>query len=122
MARFTYSVITRQGQPESGRVEAPDRMSALRLLTAKPVLFVANVHEKDLPKGNKYSDAVQKWANEHLNPSIPWERELRAIIKNAISRAQNPTDFTYRRPQRKFVEDFVAAWTKVMNADRFDLK
>jgi catalase-peroxidase len=23
--------------------------------------------------------------------------------------------------QEKFVEDFVAAWTKVMNADRFDL-
>jgi len=23
--------------------------------------------------------------------------------------------------QAKFVEDFVAAWTKVMNADRFDL-
>jgi len=24
--------------------------------------------------------------------------------------------------QEKFVKDFVAAWTKVMNADRFDLK
>jgi catalase-peroxidase len=23
--------------------------------------------------------------------------------------------------QEKFVQDFVAAWTKVMNADRFDL-
>jgi catalase-peroxidase len=23
--------------------------------------------------------------------------------------------------QQKFVRDFVAAWTKVMNADRFDL-
>jgi catalase-peroxidase len=23
--------------------------------------------------------------------------------------------------QAKFVQDFVAAWTKVMNADRFDL-
>jgi catalase-peroxidase len=23
--------------------------------------------------------------------------------------------------QAKFIEDFVAAWTKVMNADRFDL-
>ena len=23
--------------------------------------------------------------------------------------------------QQKFVQDFVAAWTKVMNADRFDL-
>jgi catalase (peroxidase I) len=24
--------------------------------------------------------------------------------------------------KEKFVKDFVAAWTKVMNADRFDLK
>ena len=24
--------------------------------------------------------------------------------------------------QRKFIDDFVAAWTKVMNADRFDLR
>ena len=24
--------------------------------------------------------------------------------------------------EEKFVNDFVAAWTKVMNADRFDLK
>ena len=24
--------------------------------------------------------------------------------------------------REKFVKDFVAAWTKVMNADRFDLK
>ena len=25
------------------------------------------------------------------------------------------------RTRKKFVKDFVAAWTKVMNADRFDL-
>jgi catalase-peroxidase len=24
--------------------------------------------------------------------------------------------------KEKFVKDFIAAWTKVMNADRFDLK
>ena len=24
--------------------------------------------------------------------------------------------------QKKFVDDFVAAWTKVMNLDRFDVK
>lgn len=62
---------------------------------------------KDVQAHGNAPAHLQKWANEHLNPSIPWERELRAIIKNAISRAQNPTDFTYRRPQRKFVEDFV---------------
>ena len=27
-----------------------------------------------------------------------------------------------RTRKEKFVKDFVAAWTKVMNADRFDLR
>jgi hypothetical protein len=34
----------------------------MRLLTAKPVLYVANVHESDLPKGNKHVEAVRAYA------------------------------------------------------------
>jgi catalase-peroxidase len=30
--------------------------------------------------------------------------------------------FACNDAQRKFVQDFVAAWAKVMNLDRFDLK
>ena len=29
--------------------------------------------------------------------------------------------YAYDNAQERFVNDFVAAWTKVMNADRFDL-
>lgn len=39
---------------------------------------------------------------------------------NSILRAYAESVRT-RRQQEKFVKDFVAAWTKVMNADRFDL-
>lgn len=62
---------------------------------------------KDIQQHGNAPAHLQKWANEFLNPTIPWEKELRAIINNAIARAMNPTDFTYRRPQRKFIDDFV---------------
>jgi catalase-peroxidase len=39
---------------------------------------------------------------------------------NAILRAYAEV-YAQDDNQEKFVHDFVAAWTKVMNADRFDL-
>jgi ribosome-binding ATPase len=36
----------------------------LQLLTSKPVLYVANVHEDDLPDGNAYSDLVKRIAGD----------------------------------------------------------
>jgi catalase-peroxidase len=39
---------------------------------------------------------------------------------NAILRAYAEV-YAQRDGAERFVEDFVAAWTKVMNADRFDL-
>ncbi|MEX2328021.1 MAG: catalase-peroxidase, partial [Pseudomonadales bacterium] len=40
---------------------------------------------------------------------------------NAILRAYSEV-YAQDDNQEKFVRDFVAAWTKVMNADRFDLR
>ena len=59
--------IDKGGQARELTHDENDRpiIDEMRLLTAKPVLFVANVHEKDLPNGNKYSDAVKKWAADH---------------------------------------------------------
>ncbi|MCG3185338.1 MAG: Ribosome-binding ATPase YchF [Planctomycetes bacterium] len=42
----------------------------LQLLTNKPVLYVANVHENDLPAGNKYSDIVKQIAGEETAECI----------------------------------------------------
>ncbi|MBW3663056.1 MAG: redox-regulated ATPase YchF [Actinobacteria bacterium] len=45
--------------------EDPGLMRELSLLTAKPVLFAANVAESDLPDGNAMSDAVREYAAGH---------------------------------------------------------
>jgi len=59
--------IDKGGQARDLTHDENDRpiIDEMRLLTAKPVLFVANVAEKDLPKGNEYSERVKKWAADH---------------------------------------------------------
>ena len=54
-----------------------------------------------------YSAVADKEANQQL----PLE-DLRAFAEV----------YACADSKEKFVKDFVAAWTKVMNADRFDLK
>ena len=45
----------------------------------------------------------------------------RYLVGNLLKR-KGPIHVLVRKDsQKKFVEDFVAAWAKVMNADRFDL-
>jgi GTP-binding protein YchF len=48
-----------------GRNDDPVLIRELSLLTAKPVLFAANVAEADLPDGNPMSDAVREYAAGH---------------------------------------------------------
>jgi len=52
-----------------------------------------------------------KWTATRVDLAFGSNSQLRAI---AETYAQNDN-------AGKFVKDFVAAWTKVMNADRFDL-
>ena len=42
---------------------------------------------------------------------------------NLVRQYGHPSTVVYRSAdaQKKFVQDFVAAWTKVMDLDRFDL-
>lgn len=44
--------------------EDKDAIADIFLLTAKPVLYVANVDEASMHNGNKFSDAITKVANE----------------------------------------------------------
>ncbi len=53
-----------------------------------------------------------KWTATRVDLAFGSNSQLRAI---AEVYAQNDGG-------KKFVKDFVAAWTKVMNLDRFDLK
>ena len=44
------------------------------------------------------------------------------VFGSNSSCARWPKSMPRRAGEEKFVRDFVAAWTKVMNADRFDLR
>ncbi len=53
-----------------------------------------------------------KWSATRADLVIGSNSELRALAEVYAS----------NDAEKKFIKDFVAAWTKVMNLDRFDLK
>lgn len=53
-----------------------------------------------------------KWTGTRVDLIFGSHAQLRALAEVYAS----------EDGKEKFVRDFVAAWTKVMNADRFDLK
>ncbi len=66
---------------------------------------------KDIFEGRDRKSGKVKWTATRADLIFGSNSQLRAI---AEVYAQDDS-------QKKFVKDFVAAWTKVMNADRFDL-
>jgi len=67
--------------------------------------------DADVFEGRDRATGTVKWTGTRVDLVFGSNSQLRAI---AEVYAQDDS-------QRKFVRDFVAAWTKVMNADRFDL-
>ncbi len=67
--------------------------------------------DKNVFKGHDRTTGEQKWTGTRVDLVFGSNSQLRAI---AEVYAQDDA-------QQKFVHDFVAAWNKVMNADRFDL-
>ena len=61
--------------------------------------------------GRDRDSGKQRWTATPVDLMFGSSAELRAIAEV----------YAERGGQQKFVKDFVAAWTKVMNADRFDL-
>jgi len=68
--------------------------------------------DNELYMGTDRSTGQPKWTATRADLVFGSNSELRAIAEVYAS----------SDAQEKFVKDFVAAWTKVMNADRFDLK
>ena len=63
-------------------------------------------------EGRDRSNGAVKWTGTVVDLIFGSNSQLRALAEvYATSDAQS-----------KFVQDFVAAWTKVMNLDRFDLR
>jgi len=67
--------------------------------------------DKDLFEGHDRATGKLKWTGTRVDLIFGSNSQLRAL---AEVYAQDDS-------QEKFVHDFVAAWNKVMNADRFDL-
>ena len=65
-----------------------------------------------LYEGRDRSTGTVKWTATPVDLIFGANAELRAIAEVYAS----------SDAQQKFVQDFVAAWTKVMNLDRYDLK
>ncbi len=63
-------------------------------------------------EGSDRSSGAKKWTGTSVDLVFGSNSELRALAEVYASSDAN----------EKFVRDFVAAWDKVMNADRFDLK
>ena len=66
---------------------------------------------KELFAGNDRQSGDKKWTASRADLIFGSNAELRALAEVYASNDAN----------EKFVKDFVAAWTKVMNLDRFDL-
>ncbi|MBO9673197.1 MAG: catalase/peroxidase HPI [Sphingobacteriaceae bacterium] len=72
----------------------------------------AVAEDKELYIGSSRSTGQPKWTATRADLVFGSNSELRAIAEVYAS----------SDAQHKFVKDFVSAWNKVMNADRFDLK
>jgi catalase-peroxidase len=69
-------------------------------------------HKDDLFEGSDRASGEVKWTGTRVDLIFGSNTELRAIAEV----------YACEDAQQKFVNDFVAAWNKVMNLDRFDLK
>jgi catalase-peroxidase len=67
--------------------------------------------DKDLFEGGDRKTGKAKWTGTRVDLIFGSNSELRALAEV----------YAAADSQKKFVDDFVAAWTKVMNLDRFDL-
>ena len=67
--------------------------------------------DKDLFEGSDRKTGNPKWTGTRVDLIFGSNSELRALAEV----------YATADAQKKFVQDFVAAWSKVMNLDRFDL-
>jgi catalase-peroxidase len=66
---------------------------------------------EDVFEGRDRKSGELKWTGTRVDLIFGWHSQLRALAEV----------YACADSKEKFVKDFVAAWTKVMNADRFDI-
>jgi catalase-peroxidase len=62
--------------------------------------------------GKDRSTGEPKWTATEVDLVFGSNAELRAVVEA----------YAYQGAEKKFVQDFVDAWSKVMKLDRFDLR
>lgn len=72
----------------------------------------ATTDAQDVFEGSDRKTGAKKWTATRADLIFGSNSELRALAEV----------YAYKNAEKKFVNDFVAAWDKVMNLDRFDLK
>ncbi len=75
------------------------------------ITWIATSEDSDIFEGRDYETGEAKWTGTRVDLIFGSNSELRAIAEVYAS----------GDAKEKFVHDFVSAWNKVMNADRFDL-
>jgi catalase-peroxidase len=82
----------------------------VNLLDMKTV-WTAATAEADSFEGRDRSTGELKWTGSRVDLIFGSNSELRALAEV----------YATADSQQKFIDDFIAAWTKVMNLDRFDM-
>ena len=80
-------------------------------LLGPDITWKTSTSDSDLFEGRDATGAV-KWTGSRVDLVFGSNSELRAVAEVYAS----------DDAQEKFVHDFVAAWDKVMNLDRYDLR
>jgi catalase-peroxidase len=75
------------------------------------VTWKATSNDKDLFEGSDRATGKIKWTATRVDLVFGSNSQLRALAEV----------YACKDSQEKFLHDFVAAWNKVMNLDRFDL-
>lgn len=83
----------------------------VNLLDVSQTWAPVNDH-KDLFEAKDRKTGAVKWTGTRVDLVFGSNSELRALAEL----------YTYSDGKEKFIKDFVAAWNKVMNLDRFDVK
>ena len=85
----------------------------LNLDTRKGIIYKAqgSSKEKEIFEGLDRKTGKLKWTATRVDLIFGSNSQLRAIAEV----------YACEDSQKKFIYDFIKAWTKVMNADRFDL-
>ena len=81
-------------------------------LTDMGIEWKRSDEDEDIYIGVDRDSGEQKWSGTRVDLVFGSNSQLRALAEN----------YAQDDAKKKFIRDFVAAWTKVMDADRFDLR